>query len=95
MDDTTRVISTIFDLPAPEAANAMSLEPAAFRKRVQPELPLFAGQGSSFVEARDLIQRVERAQRVVELHRRAYPREPSTDIVRVVLAALEAPATAT
>lgn len=124
------VLGEIFDLPAPDAAVAMSLEPAAFRKRLQrareaiesftrahcglvepdapcschrrvkravnlgrvrPELPLFAERGSSFVEVRDLIRQVERARRVVELHRKAHPRDPSQDIARVVLAALESP----
>jgi DNA-directed RNA polymerase specialized sigma24 family protein len=101
-------LGEIFDLPAPEAADAMSLDPAVFRKRLQrareavesftrahcglvsddapcrchrrvpaavalgrvrPELPLFAERSASFLQARDLISRVEQAQRVVELHR--------------------------
>ena len=121
-------LGEIFDLPAPEAADAMSLQPAAFRKRLQrardaiesftrahcglvngegpcschrrvaaavklgrirPELPLFAEQSTSFLQARDLIARVEQVRRVVELHRRADPRGPSRDIARLVMAALE------
>lgn len=122
------VLGEIFDLPAPEAAEALSLQPAAFRKRLQrareaiesftrahcglvngeapcschrrvpravslgrvhAELPLFAERSASFVEARALIARVEEAQRVVQLHRRARPRSPSRDIARMVMAALE------
>ncbi|HEU5076878.1 MAG TPA: sigma factor [Polyangiaceae bacterium] len=125
------VLGEIFDLPAPEAAAALSLEPAAFRKRLQrardaiesftrahcglvsndarcachrrvpvavslgrvhPERPLFAETSASFLEARDLIARVARAERVVELYRRAQPRSASGEIARVVIAALEAPA---
>jgi len=121
-------LGEIFDLPAPEAADAMSLDPAAFRKRLQrardaiesftrthcglvgddvpcschrrvptavslgrvrPESPLFAEQSTSFLQARDMVARVERAKRVVELHRRANPRGPSRDIARLVMAALE------
>jgi len=124
------VLGEIFDLPAPEAAAALSLEPAAFRKRlerardaiesftrahcglvepdaacschrrvpralslgrVRPEQPLFAEHASSFIEARQLIRQVEGAQRVVELHRRAHPRDASKDVASVVLAALAAP----
>jgi len=120
-------LGEIFDLPAPEAAAAMSLEPAAFRKRLQrardaiesftrahcglvsddapcschrrvpaavslgrvrPELTLFAERSSSFLEAREMIARVEQAKRVVELHRRAHPRGPARDIARLVMAAL-------
>jgi RNA polymerase sigma factor (sigma-70 family) len=121
-------LGEIFDLPAPEAADAMSLDPAVFRKRLQrareavesftrahcglvsddapcrchrrvpaavalgrvrPELPLFAERSASFLQARDLISRVEQAQRVVELHRSAHPRGPSRDVARLVMAALE------
>lgn len=122
------VLGEIFELPAPEAAAALSLEPPAFRKRLQrareaieqftrshcglvrddapcqchrrvpasvrlgrvhPEQLLFAERSASFVEARALISRVERAQRVVALQRMAEPQKPSRDIARFVIASLE------
>jgi len=122
------ILGEIFDLPAPDAAAAMELEPAAFRKRlerarqaieaftrahcglvadaapcrcnrrvsaavelgrVQPTSLLFAARPGSFVEARALIARVEDTQRVVELHRRTHPRGPTSDVARMVMAALE------
>lgn len=122
------VLGEIFDLPAPEAAAAMELEPAAFRKRlerarhavetftrahcglvaaeapcrcnrrvpaavalgrVSAERPMFAARGGSFAEARALIARVEETQRVVELHRLTRPREPTADIARLVISALD------
>jgi RNA polymerase sigma factor (sigma-70 family) len=122
------VLGEIFDVPAPEAASAMGLEPAAFRKRLQRareaveaftrvhcglvadaapchcnrrvpaavalgrvrlELPMFAERTVSFGRARELVARVEEAQRVVELHRQTHPRGPSKDIAQIVIDALE------
>jgi len=122
------VLGEIMDLSAPEAAEALGLEPAAFRKRLQRardaveaftrahcglvsdaaacachrrvaaaiELgrvrvgePAFASAGSSFVEARALVRRVEEAQRVVELHRTTHPRGSSRDLTELVVSALD------
>jgi RNA polymerase sigma factor (sigma-70 family) len=123
------VLGEILELPAPEAAEALELEPAAFRKRLQrareaieaftrahcglasdnatcacnrrvpaairlgrirPAELHFAQVGSSFVEARELIQRVEEAKRVVELHRRTHLRISSLDFTQLVVSALDA-----
>jgi len=123
------VLGEILELPAPEAAEALELEPAAFRKRLQrareaievftrahcgltsaeaacacnrrvpaaiqlgrinPTAPHFARTGSSFVEARELIRRVEEAKRVVELHRNSRPPGSSLDFVQLVVSALGA-----
>lgn len=122
------ILGEIFDLSAPEAADAMDLEPAAFRKRLQRareaieeftkmhcglvtdqapcrchrrvsaavqlgrvhlERPLFAKRSASFIQARNMIARVEEAQRVVELHRAADPHKPSKDIALLVISALD------
>lgn len=122
------VLGEIFDLSAPEAASAMGLEPAAFRKRlersraeveaftrnhcglvqddaacrchrrvpiaiklgrVHAQQPKFAERETSFLEARELIARVERAQRVAEVHRRSQPRGPSKDLVALIVSAVE------
>lgn len=123
------ILGEILDLPAPEAAEALGLEPAAFRKRlqrsreaieaftrahcglvsdaapcgchrrvpaavqlgrVQPNAPSFAESGTSFVEARALIRRVEEAKRVIELQRGTEPRAPSSELTRQVIATLSA-----
>ncbi|MEY4548382.1 MAG: hypothetical protein RL685_4577 [Pseudomonadota bacterium] len=123
------VLGEILELPAPEAAEALELEPAAFRKRLQrardaieaftrahcglasddsacacnrrvpaaiqlgrirPNEPLLARAASSFVEARELIRRVEEAKRVVELHRKTQPRNSPLDFTRLVVSALDA-----
>jgi RNA polymerase sigma factor (sigma-70 family) len=121
-------LGEIFDLSGVEAAEAMSLEPTVFRKRLQrsrdaieaftrahcglvsdaaackcnrrvaeavrlgrvnPTLPLFAEQPTSFKRARDLIERVEETMRTLELHRKTHPRGPSRDIAKLVAAAVE------
>lgn len=122
------VLGEIMDLPAPEAAEALGLEPAAFRKRLQraretienftrahcgvvsedapcrcnrrvpaairlgrvrPEQPAFPVDGASFDEARALVRRVEDAQRVVELHRRALPERATPNVAELVISALD------
>src|SRR6187402_681637 len=106
------VLGEIMDLSAPEAAEALDLDPAAFRKRLQrareaietftrahcgvvseaancqcnrrvpvalrlgrvrQDDPMFARSGTSFADARAFIQRIEAAQRVIELHRNSVP----------------------
>ncbi|MEO8177878.1 MAG: RNA polymerase sigma factor [Deltaproteobacteria bacterium] len=128
------VLGEILELPAPEAAQALGLEPAAFRKRLQrareaietftrahcglvsddaacacnrrvpvaikrgrisPTEPHFARAGSSFVEARELIQRVEDTKRVVELHRKTHPPGSSLDFTQLVVSALDASSSST
>ncbi len=123
------VLGEILDLPAPEAADALDLEPATFRKRlqrareaieaftrahcglvsdagacacnrrvpaavqlgrVQPNEPRFAGTGSSFAEARELIRRIEEAKRVIELQRGTRPRCATLDFTRRVVSAFNA-----
>lgn len=122
------VLGEIFELPAPEAAEALELEPAAFRKRLQrarvaieaftrqhcglvsddaacachrrvpaavrlgrvrPEALHFAAAGSSFVEARALVRRLDGAQRSIELQRQASARPSSRDFAALVLSLLE------
>jgi RNA polymerase sigma factor (sigma-70 family) len=123
------VLGEILDLSAPEAAEALELEPAAFRKRLQrareaieaftrahcglvaneaacacnrrvpaaiqlgrisPTEPQFARDGVSFTQARELIQRVEEAKRVVELQRKTQPPGSRLDFAQLVVSALEA-----
>jgi RNA polymerase sigma factor (sigma-70 family) len=121
------IFGEILEWPAPEAAEALGIEPAAFRKRLQrartaieaftrshcglastqaacacnrrvpaavrlgradPGNLRFASQGESFAEARNLIQKIEEAQRVVALQRAATPGTPSRDYVAVIDSAL-------
>jgi RNA polymerase sigma factor (sigma-70 family) len=123
-------LGEIMDLPATEAAQALGLEPAAFRKRlqrardaieaftrqycglvseaascqcnrrvpaairlgrVQPGKPSFAADGKSFEQARAVIQRVEDAQRVLELHRGALREVAAPNVAELVISALESP----
>jgi RNA polymerase sigma factor (sigma-70 family) len=125
------VLGEIMDLSAPEAADALDLDPAAFRKRLQrareavesftrahcgvvseaakcqcnrrvpiavrlgrvrPDDPTFARDGTSFAAARALIQRIEDAQRVVELQRTALPPRSASGIAELVIAAIDAAA---
>jgi RNA polymerase sigma factor (sigma-70 family) len=122
------VLGEILDLSAPEAAEALDLDPAAFRKRLQrardavesftrahcgvvseeakcqcnrrvpvalrmgrirQDEPMFAGSGTSFAEARAFIQRIESAQRVIELHRSSLPPRSVSDIAELVIAAID------
>ena len=65
--------------------------PAAIRLgRIKPSEPHFARAGSSFVEARELIQRVEEAKRVIELHRKTQPPGSRLDFTQLVGSALDA-----
>jgi hypothetical protein len=65
--------------------------PAALRLgRVQTNEPHFAGLGSSFAEARELIRSIEEAKRVIELQRSARPRGSSLDLAELVVSALGA-----
>jgi RNA polymerase sigma factor (sigma-70 family) len=122
------VLGEIMDLSAPEAAHALDLEPAAFRKRLQrareeieaftrahcglasddvacrcnrrvaaavrlgrvrPGESTFPAGGVSFDEARAVVRRVEDAQRVIELHRRALPEGSAPNVAELVISALE------
>jgi RNA polymerase sigma factor (sigma-70 family) len=122
------VLGEIMDLSGPEAASALGLEPAAFRKRlerareavetftrahcglvssaaacqcnrrvpaavrlgrVQSNEPQFAGDGVSFDDARAFVQRVEEAQRVVELHRTALSLHSNATVAEFVISALD------
>jgi RNA polymerase sigma factor (sigma-70 family) len=121
------VLGEILDLTAPEAAAALDIDPAAFRKRLQrardtiesftraycglvsddaacrcnrrvsaavrlgrvrPASLDFAGEGTSFEEARAVVRRVESAKRVVEAHRSSTPRASAVDVASLVSAAL-------
>ena len=123
------VLGEIMDLSAPEAAEALDLDPAAFRKRLQraresietftrahcgivsesaecqcnrrvpialrlgrvrPDAVMFARDGTSFADARGFIQRIEEAQRVVELQRTSAPPGSASDIAEFVIAAIDA-----
>jgi RNA polymerase sigma factor (sigma-70 family) len=122
------VLGEIMDLSAPEAAEALDLDPAAFRKRLQrareaieiftrahcgvvseaancqcnrrvpvalrlgrvrQDEPMFARNGISFAEARAFIQRIEAAQRVIELQRTSLPARSASDIAELVIAAID------
>jgi RNA polymerase sigma factor (sigma-70 family) len=122
------VLGEILELSAVEAADALGLEPAAFRKRLQrareaieaftrehcgivsdtaachcsrrvpaavrlgrvrPDEPTFSGENVSFNEIRAVVRRVEDAQRVIELHRRAVADLPVPDVAALVLSALD------
>jgi RNA polymerase sigma factor (sigma-70 family) len=122
------VLGEIMDLSAPEAAQALELDPAAFRKRLQrareaietftrahcgvvseaakcqcnQRVPValrtgrirqddtvFARSGTSFADARAFIQRIESAQRVIELHRNSLPPRSASDIAELVIAAID------
>jgi RNA polymerase sigma factor (sigma-70 family) len=122
------VLGEIMDFSAPEAAQALDLDPAAFRKRLQrareaietftrahcgvvseaancqcnrrvpialqlgrvrQEAPMFARSGTSFADARAFIQRIESAQRVIELHRNSPPPRSASDIAELVIAAID------
>jgi hypothetical protein len=123
------VLGEIMDLSAPEAAQALDLEPAAFRKRLQrareaietftrahcgvvseaakcqcnqrvpvalrlgrvrQDEPMLARDGTSFAAARAFIQRIESAQRVIELHRNSLPPHSASGIAEIVIAAIDA-----
>jgi RNA polymerase sigma factor (sigma-70 family) len=122
------VLGEIMDLSAPEAAEALDLDPAAFRKRLQrareavetftrahcgivsqtancqcnrrvpiavrlgrvrPDELAFARDGTSFADARALIQRLEDTQRVLELHRTSPPVRSASEVAERVIAALD------
>lgn len=69
--------------------------PAALRLgRVEPDHLRFARSGASFAQARELVRRVDEAQRVVRLQQSNEPRGPSADFVRLVTSALALPAAA-
>ena len=50
---------------------------------------MFARNGTSFADARAFIQRIESAQRVIELHRNSLPPRSASDIAAFVIAALD------
>ena len=122
------VLGEILALPAPEAAEALDVEPAAFRKRLQrareqieaftrahcglvsevaacqcnrrvpaavragrasADALVFAETGSSFVEARAVIRRVEQTRWALEMHRAMHPRASTVDFARRVASALD------
>jgi RNA polymerase sigma factor (sigma-70 family) len=122
------ILGEICDLPAPEAAEALDIPPAAFRKRLQrareaieaftrahcgllsdhaacacnrrvqaavrlervrPDAPQFAQESRSFVEAKQLIRRIEAAKQLVELHRMSQPRGPSVAFAEIIVSALD------
>lgn len=96
----TRAMPGANSLHAPPRASRLPLVdglpcnrrvPAAIQLgRIRPTEPHFARAASSFVEARELIQRVEEAKRVVELHRKTRPRGPLLDFTQLVVSALDA-----
>jgi hypothetical protein len=51
--------------------------------------PVFAGSGTSFADARAFIQRIESAQRVIELHRNSLRPSSASDIAELVVAAID------
>ena len=122
------VLGEIFELSAPEAAECLDLEPAAFRKRLQrareaietftcahcglvwedascqcnrrvpaaiqrgrvcATVAYFGRTGCSFAEAREVVQRVEEARRVVELHQSTSWRGPRLDFAELVSSVIE------
>ena len=122
------VLGEILELPAPDAAQVLEIEPPAFRKRLQraresiesftrahcglvsdaaacrchrrvsaalelgrvrPNALAFAQSPSSFVDARQLVRRVEQARRAFEVHRSCRPRSSDIDFARRVVSALE------
>jgi RNA polymerase sigma factor (sigma-70 family) len=121
------ILGEIFELSAVEAATALGVEPAAFRKRLErsreaieaftrahcglvsdtaacrcsrraatavrlgrarADAPAFADGGTSFVEARALIRRVEHAKWTVEMQR-SNPRDSAIDFAHLVASALD------
>lgn len=123
------VLGEIFEWSAPEAAEVLGCEAAAFRKRlerarktveeftrahcglvsseaacachrrvpaavglgrVEPENLHFARNGAAFREARDFIQRVEKAKRVLVLHQSTNPVGSRRDFAKSITSALDA-----
>jgi RNA polymerase sigma factor (sigma-70 family) len=58
--------------------------------RVQVAAPQFAGRSISFQEIKATVRAASDARRVLELHRSNHPREPTVDLTRLVLAAIDA-----
>jgi hypothetical protein len=50
---------------------------------------VFARSGTSFADARAFIQRIESAQRVIELHRNSLRPRSASDIAELVIAAID------
>jgi len=122
------LLGEILELPAAEAADALDVEAAAFRKRLQrareqveaftrvhcglvsdvaacqcnrrvpaavragranADALVFAEKGSSFLEARTVIRRIEQSRWALELHRAIHPRASTIDFARRVVSALD------